>query len=94
MPVSPAPWAELPDGLGAAIAESKTRSAWKPMKQVALSMQLPPPSRLGVICVVFTGCVTLVAIGTDTSMLNVGADTVMVVWSGTLLDGGCWGRFG
>ena len=31
LPVRPAPWAELPNGLGTAMAESKTMSPWNPM---------------------------------------------------------------
>ena len=63
------------------------------MKQVELSVQLPPPSRLGVICVVIIGSVTLVEIGTEMSIVAVGNDTVMV-WSGTFVCGGCDGRSG
>ena len=45
------------------------------MKHVALLVQFPPPSTLGVICVVNTGCVKTVEIGTEVSIVNVGAVT-------------------
>jgi hypothetical protein len=55
LPVSPAGPTGPPAGLGSATAESKVRSPWNPMKQVELSAQFPPPSKVGVMVVVMTG---------------------------------------
>jgi hypothetical protein len=47
-----------------------------------------------VIVVVFTVWLTMVVVGTETSMVNVGAETVPAAWSGAPCEGGWDGRSG